>query len=73
MFEMEKSELAVHNFMRWSVPRQFSMLNRYSQTPVEVGDLRILETHPFVKIWAEVVPYILKYNSHYNSLNDNTK
>jgi len=73
IFETESSEIAVHNFMRWSVPRQFSMLNRYSRTPVEVGDLRILETHPFVKIWAEVVPYILKFNSHYNSLNDNTK
>ena len=59
----------VSNFMRWSQSR--GMLARYVQTPVERSDRAILEKHPFVREWAEAVPYLLKYNYHYESLNHN--
>lgn len=64
--EFEKSDSDVSNFMRWSKPR--TMLSRYKQTPVEVSDKLILERHPYVAEWALAVPYILKYNKHYQGL-----
>jgi len=63
--EVEHSDLNVHGFMRWSVPRQFSMLARYKQTPTDVTDKEILDKHPYVKLWEEASPYILEHNSSY--------
>jgi len=70
--EIEHSEISIHHFMRWSVPRQFAMLSRYRQTPVEESDIAILSKHPYVKLWEEVKPYILKHNNSYtgNLLSD---
>ena len=51
--------------MRWAKPRQFAMLSRYRQRPVEETDKAILEKHPFVKLWEEVMPYLLTYNTSY--------
>jgi hypothetical protein len=65
--DVERSDLNVHNFMRWSVPRQFSMLARYKQTPTEVTDKEILDKHPYVKAWEEALPYILENNPWYQS------
>ena len=42
---------------------------RYKQTPGKETDQAILEKHPFVKVWQEVTPHLLKYNSNYDSLN----
>jgi len=70
---VEASDTNVSNFMRWAKPR--TMLARYKQTPIEVTDKAILEKHPYVKIWEEVVPYLLRFNSHYHQgipLIDNT-
>ena len=49
------------------------MLARYRQTPVEEGDKAILNKHPMVALWQEVVPYLLEYNPRYRSLFDNTE
>jgi len=68
--EVEPSDMNVSSFMRWSPPR--GMLARYVQTPVEQTDRAILEKHPFVRMWAEAVPYILKFNKYYQSLNHNS-
>lgn len=71
--EVNPSDVDVSNFMRWAKPR--TMLARYKQTPVEQTDRAILEKHPFVKMWEEVAPYLLSYNSTYESqpaLYDNT-
>jgi hypothetical protein len=65
--EVETSEISIHNFVRWAVPRQYSMLARYRQTPTEETDLAILEKHPIAKLWAEVTPYILEYNDSYKN------
>ena len=65
--DVERSELNVHSFMRWSVPRQYSMLARYKQTPIDVTDKEILDKHPYVKIWEEALPYILEHNRWYQS------
>ena len=73
IFEVEKSELNVHNFMRWSAPRQYTMLARYRQTPTEVTDMQILRVHPYVAMWEKTLPFIFKYNPYYYSLNDITK
>ncbi len=53
------------NQLRWAKPR--TMLARYKQTPVEATDRAILEKHPFVKVWEEVIPYLLKLNTSYKS------
>lgn len=71
--EVNPSDVDVSNFMRWAKPR--TMLARYKQTPVEQTDRAILEKHPFVKMWEEVAPYLLSYNSTYEKqkfLYDNT-
>jgi len=73
--EVEPSDTNVSNFMRWAKPR--TMLARYKQTPVEVTDTGILAKHPFVKMWSEIIPYLLEFNSSYSqfsqpALNDNT-
>jgi len=70
--EVEHSDLNVHNFMRWSVPRQFSMLARYKQTPVEATDTHIIQLHPYVKKWEEACPYILGLNASYHPKLHNT-
>ena len=64
--EVEHSDTVVSNFMRWAKPR--TMLSRYKQTPIEQTDKAILMQHPFVKVWEQVVPYLLEFNSSYNSL-----
>jgi hypothetical protein len=58
--------------MRWAKPRQFSMLSRYRQTSVEETDKAILAKHPFVRLWEDVMPYLLTYNTSYtgNLCND---
>ena len=71
--EIEASDINIHNFMRWSIPRSFSMLSRYKQTPVEETDRAILNKHPMVKLWEEITPYLLTLNTSYSQLcNDNT-
>lgn len=62
------SDIDAHNFMRWAAPRQFSMLDRYDQTPHEETDMTILDKHPVVKMWEEVIPYLLKLNTSYSQL-----
>jgi len=69
--EVEHSDIDVSNFMRWAKPR--TMLARYKQTAPEVTDIAILQKHPFVKLWEEVMPYLLRLNTNYQSpLYDNT-
>ena len=63
--EVNPSDVDVSNFMRWAKPR--TMLARYKQTPVEQTDALILQRHPFVKVWEEVAPYLLSYNSSYEN------
>jgi integrase len=62
---IESSELNVHNYMRWAPPRQFNILSIYRQTPAEETDRAILQKHPYVKRWEEVLPFLLRYNSTY--------
>ena len=66
---VEASDTNVSNFMRWAKPR--TMLARYKQTSIEQTDRAILEKHPFVKIWEEVMPYLFELNCSYRLMNDN--
>jgi integrase len=62
-----QSDISIHKFMRWSTPRHLGMLDRYRRTPTEVSDMKILEQHPRVKMWEEIIPYLAKYNPYYRS------
>jgi hypothetical protein len=64
--KIEHSEISIHHFMRWAVPRQFAMLSRYRQTPVEESDMVILSKHLYVKLWEGVKPYLLLQNKSYS-------
>ena len=66
--EVEKSDISVHDFMRWARPRQFAMLSTYRQTPTEITDMEILEQHPIVALWKTVLPYVLACNDNYTAL-----
>jgi len=68
----EKSDLNIHRFLRWSEPRQFSMLARYDKGRPEETDASVLDKHPYVKIWEQACPYILQYNTHYQTTIDIT-
>jgi hypothetical protein len=35
--------------------------------PVEVSDREILAVHPLVRIWEEVVPYLMRHHPEYRS------
>jgi integrase len=63
--DIESSDLNVHNYMRWAPPRQFNILSIYRQTPTEETDMATLQKHPYVKLWEEILPFLLKYNSTY--------
>jgi hypothetical protein len=51
--------------MRWAEPRELGILAQYDQTRYEDVDKLVLDTHPVVKIWQEVTPYLLQMNSSY--------
>jgi hypothetical protein len=44
------------------------MLDLYDETPYEETDKQILERHPVVKMWEEVLPYLLKFNKSYQGV-----
>ena len=56
--------------MRWSEPRELSMLALYDEARYEETDEAILAKHPFVKMWEEATPYVFKFNPAYQSLFD---
>jgi len=56
--------------MRWAEPREFGILAQYDQTRYEEVDEEALANSLIVKIWQEVAPYLLKFNSNYESLYD---
>jgi poly-beta-hydroxyalkanoate depolymerase len=65
-------DIDAHRFMRWSEPREFGILATYDQTRYEEIDEAILLKHPFIKIWEDVLPYLLQFNRQYRLMNCNT-
>jgi len=65
-----QSDISIHKFMRWATPRHLGMLDRYRRTPTEESDMKILNNHPRVKLWEEIIPYLFQFNPHYHSLID---
>ena len=66
------SDIDAYRFMRWAEPRELGMLAYYDQTRYEEADNSILDKHPIVKVWEEVAPHLLKLNTSYASLLNNT-
>jgi len=64
------SDISKSKFMRWGTPRQLSMLDRYRRIPTEVSDAKILSEHPRVRLWEEIIPYLLEFNPYYRRLSD---
>ncbi len=60
-----KSDIDTHKFMRWAEPRELSILAQYDQTRYEDVDKLVLSVHPIVKIWEEIMPYLLDLNRSY--------
>jgi|GEM_PF-3676961 len=57
--DTDVKELHIKRFMRWSEKgRGTGVMNRYIRVPVEVTDAEVLERHPFVKIWEQMLPMI---------------
>jgi hypothetical protein len=54
--------------MRWAEPRELGMLATYDQTRYEDVDHLVLQHHPVVKIWEELTPYLLKFNTSYQAV-----
>jgi len=65
-----QSDMAVYKFMRWSTPRHLGMLDRYRRTPTEVSDMKILDNHPRVTMWRDIIPYLVEFNPYYHSAID---
>ena len=66
-----RSDIDTHKFMRWAEPRELGILAQYDQTRYEDVDKLVLDSHPMVRVWEEVLPYILKYNRSYKPFYDN--
>jgi hypothetical protein len=62
-----KSDIDTYRFMRWADPRELSILAQYDQTRYEDIDKQVLSVHPVVKVWEEVMPYLLDMNKSYRS------
>jgi len=62
-----KSDIDTCRFMRWADPRELSILAQYDQTRYEDIDKQVLSVHPVVKVWEEVMPYLLDMNKSYRS------
>ncbi len=69
--KVESSEISIHSFVRWAMPRQFSMLARYRQTSTEESDMTILQKHPTITLWEQVIPYLFTHNRHFKNLQHN--
>jgi integrase len=65
-----QSDLAKYKFMRWSTPRHLGLLDRYRRIPTEITDTAILNEHPRVRLWEQIIPYLVQFNPHYHSLID---
>jgi hypothetical protein len=70
-----KSDIDTYRFMRWAEPRELGMLAQYDQTRYEDIDRQVLSVHPTVKVWEEVMPYLLDLNRSYKRFyhNSNSK
>jgi hypothetical protein len=33
------------------------VMPRYVKTPVETTDLEVIESHPYVRVWKELLPF----------------
>lgn len=62
-----KSDIDTCRFMRWADPRELSILAQYDQTRYEDIDRQVLSLHPVVRIWEDVLPYLLDMNKSYHS------
>jgi len=51
-------ELSIRRFMRWALDMGMGVMPRYVKTPLETTDLEVLEVHPYVKVWEELLPFI---------------
>lgn len=65
---LDASDMAQYKFLRWATPRHLGMLDRYRQIPSEESDAKILSSHPRVKLWEEILPYMLEFNPYYRKL-----
>jgi hypothetical protein len=46
--------------------RNLSQLPTYVKTPTEVTDKEVLREHPVVKMWEEVIPYLVHWHPEYS-------
>jgi hypothetical protein len=66
--QFERSDMRVRDFFRWAQARESTIMNMYRRTPSDETDMEILEQHPAVKMWEEVMPNILKKESYQKAL-----
>ena len=64
------SDMAQYKFLRWATPRHLGMLDRYRKIPSEASDSKILEVHPRVRLWEEILPHMLELNPYYRRVCD---
>jgi integrase len=64
---MNLKELSIRRFMRWSLGRGMGVMPTYVKIPAETTDREVLECHPFVKVWEELLPFI-KYLPQWENL-----
>jgi len=59
-------EISIRRFMRWSLGgRDLGVMPRYVKTPAEVTDIEVLNKHPYVPMWKDMIafiPYLPQYN-----------
>jgi hypothetical protein len=66
--ETTVKELPIIDYFRWSrKQRGLSQLPTYVKTPVAVTAREVLEQHPAVKMWKQVVPWLRETHPEYEN------
>ena len=60
-------EISIRRFMRWSLGVDMGVMPRYVKTPLEVTDIEVLNQHPYIFMWKELLP-LKNYLPQYKNL-----
>jgi hypothetical protein len=59
-------DLPIAKFFRWQVGG-VAQLPTYVQVPMETSDSEILSQHPYVEVWENIIPLIMKLHGGYRT------
>ena len=57
--DTDLKEITIKRFLRWSMKSPgMGVLPRYVKIPYDITDLDVLQKHPYVAMWKEMIPFL---------------